>query len=164
METTSENTPMVEGRSPLLLLQTLVMIILSYQLIFTSDKTLSLLAKSIIILCLMGSTLLLGRIPARYQQSGWFIGTLVLTDTLLTAYTIYLSASLDSDLFIIFFLIILLAGFSPNLKQMLGLSVLLCAIYGVTVYIRADAFSEGRFLRIPLLLIMATFYGATAET
>jgi len=164
METSSQSTPMVEGRSPLLLLQTLVMIILSYQLVFTSDKTLSLVAKTFIILCLMGSTLILGRLPSRFQQSGWFIGTLVLTDTILTAYTIYLSAALDSDLFIIFFLIILLAGFSPNLKQMLGLSVLLCAIYGVTVYIRADAFSEGRFLRIPLLLIMATFYGATAET
>ncbi len=164
METSSQSTPMVEGRSPLLLLQTLVMIILSYQLVFTSDKTLSLVAKTFIILCLMGSTLILGRLPSRFQQSGWFIGTLVLTDTILTAYTIYLSAALDSDLFIIFFLIILLAGFSPNLKQMLGLSVILCAIYGVTVYIRADAFSEGRFLRIPLLLIMATFYGATAET
>jgi signal transduction histidine kinase len=164
METTSESIPMVEGRSPLLLLQTLVMIILSYQLVFTSDRTLSLVAKTFIILCLMGSTLILGRLPTRFQQSGWFIGTLVLTDTILTAYTIHLSAALDSDLFIIFFLIILLAGFSPNLKQMLGLSVLLCAIYGVTVYIRADAFSEGRFLRIPLLLIMATFYGATAET
>src|SRR5437773_7077844 len=155
---------MVEGRSTLVLLQTLVMIILSYQLIFTSEKTLSLVAKTFIILCLMGSTFILSRLPARFQQSGWFIGALVLTDTILTAYTIYFSASLDSDLFIIFFLIILLAGFSPNLKQMLGLSVLLCAIYGVTVYIRADAFSEGHFLRIPLLLIMATFYGATAET
>src|SRR6266516_3515509 len=144
MEPPSHSSPMVEGRSTLVLLQTLVMIILSYQLIFTSEKTLSLVAKTFIILCLMG--------------------TLVLTDTILTAYTIYLSAALDSDLFIIFFLIVLLAGFSPNLKQMLGLSVLLCAIYGVTVYIRADAFSEGRFLRIPLLLIMATFYGATAET
>ena len=164
METPSESSTLVEGRSPLVLLQTLVMIILSYQLIFTSDKTLSLVAKTFIILCLMGSTLILARLPTRFQQAGWFIGTLVLTDTILTAYTIYLSASLDSDLFIIFFLIILLAGFSPNLKQMLGLSVILCAIYGVTVYMRADAFSEGRFLRIPLLLIMATFYGATAET
>src|SRR2546429_950266 len=164
METPSHSSPMVEGRSTLVLLQTLVMIILSYQLIFTSEKTLSLVAKTFIILCLMGSTLILARLPTRFQQSGWFIGTLVLTDTILTAYTIYLSAALDSDLFIIFFLIILLAGFSPNLKQMLGLSVLLCAIYGVTVYIRADAFSEGRFLRIPLLLVMATFYGATAET
>ena len=164
METPSHSSPMVEGRSTLVLLQTLVMIILSYQLIFTSEKTLSLVAKTFIILCLMGSTLILARLPTRFQQSGWFIGTLVLTDTILTAYTIYLSAALDSDLFIIFFLIVLLAGFSPNLKQMLGLSVLLCAIYGVTVYIRADAFSEGHFLRIPLLLIMATFYGATAET
>ena len=129
METPSESSALVEGRSPLVLLQTLVMIILSYQLIFTSDKTLSLVAKTFIILCLMGSTLLLGRLPTRFQRSGWFIGALVLTDTILTAYTIYLSASLDSDLFIIFFLIILLAGFSPNLKQMLGLSVILCAIY-----------------------------------
>ena len=90
METPSESSGLVEGRSPLVLLQTLVMIILSYQLIFTSDKTLSLVAKTFIILCLMGSTLILARLPTRFQQSGWFIGTLVLTDTILTAYTIYL--------------------------------------------------------------------------
>lgn len=164
MSSPSQTYDQVQSRSPLLLLQTLVMIILSYQLIFTPETTLSQTAKNFIILCLMSSTLLLGQLPKRFQQAGWFIGALVLTDTILTACTIYLSAALDSDLFIIFFLIILLAGFSPNLKQMLGLSVILCAIYGTTVYIRADALSEGRFLRIPLLLVMATFYGATAET
>jgi signal transduction histidine kinase/CheY-like chemotaxis protein len=47
---------------------------------------------------------------------------------------------------------------------MLGLSLLLCAMYGLTVYLRTDSLSEGYFLRIPLLLIMATFYGAAAET
>src|SRR5438445_10394468 len=114
METSSQSTPMLEGRSPLLLLQTLVMIIVSYQLIFTSDKTLSLVAKTFIILCLMGSTFILARLPTRFQQSGWFIGALVLTDTILTAYTIYLSASLDSDLIIIFFLIIIMAGLCLN--------------------------------------------------
>jgi diguanylate cyclase (GGDEF)-like protein len=61
----------------------------------------------------------------------------------------------------------LIGAFAPSLKQMIGLSIILCAAYGVVLYLdslETGSLSEGRLLGITVLLIMAVFYGATTET
>ncbi|WP_447973733.1 PAS domain-containing protein [Nitrospira sp. Kam-Ns4a] len=78
----------------------------------------------------------------------------------------HLSGHRSSDLYIIFFLIILLAAFAPSLKQTIALSVLLCLGYGFVLYSSVEGFgslSESHFLRFPLLLIIGTFYGHSLD-
>ena len=63
-------------------------------------------------------------------------------------------------------MIILIAAFSTSLKQLVALSLVLCAAYGMLLYLgfqETGSLSESQLLRIPVLLIMATFYGVFAE-
>ena len=61
----------------------------------------------------------------------------------------------------------LIASSAPSLRQLLGLSLVICAGYGVLVYehaMQSGSLAVGHLLGIPILLIMAVFYGLTLET
>src|SRR5439155_23088754 len=60
-----------------------------------------------------------------------------------------------------------LAAATRTMKQMFLLSLIVCGAYGLLLYfdsVRAGGISEGALIRVPLLLIMAIFYGVTTET
>jgi signal transduction histidine kinase/ActR/RegA family two-component response regulator len=150
------------NRSQFLLIQTVVTIALSYQLLFSRNTVLTFTSQELIIL---GLALLLGAVvifPARFWGDGRFIGTVMLTDTVLASGIVYLSGNSYSELYLTYFLIILIAAFAPTMKLHLTLSVILCLSYGVILYARTGSLAllkEGDFLQIPLLIIMAIFYG-----
>ena len=164
----SERTGAISStnRSQLILLQILVTVVLCYQLLFSRDALISFEAQEFIILGLLLLIAGLMVLPERLWEAHWLIGAVVISDTVLTTSIIYLSGNAASDLYLTYFLIILIAAFSPTLKQMIGLSVILCIIYGIILYLsvgRTSPLMEGQLLRIPVLLILATFYGVTAE-
>lgn len=173
METVSAGDPsrLVAGAHPhraqFVLLQTLVTIVLSYQVLFSGDTLLTLESKQTLTLGLLlalGSVMLM---PARVMSAKWFIGALVTGDTALTTAVIYWSSDTFTDLYLIYFLIILIAAVTPSLTHHIALSVILCVAYGVIQYWgewHAGVLSEGRLLRIPVLLIMAIFYGVSVDT
>jgi signal transduction histidine kinase/CheY-like chemotaxis protein len=153
------------NRSQLILLQILITVVLCYQLLFSKEALISLEAKEYIILGLLVLIVGLMGLPERLWEAHWLIGAVVISDTILTTSIIYLSGNAASDLYLTYFLIILIAAFSPTLKQMIGLSVILCIVYGMILFVGTGpaTLSEGQLLRIPVLLILATFYGVTAE-
>ena len=148
------------------LLHTLVVIILSYHLLFSDEPILGADTRNVVVLLLLLSTVVLWRVPSRMFGSGPFISTWVLTDTLLVTGVIMLSGGTGSDLYVTFFLIILLAALAPSLKQAIGLVAILCAGYGVILYsqsLETGTVSAGQLLRIPLFLVMAIFYGYSVD-
>ena len=154
-------------RIQFVLLQTLVTIVLCYQLLFGQDAILSTEVKHWIILGLLAFIAVVMFLPTRVWESGWPVVGLVLGDTAITTAIIYLSGNAGSSLYLTYFLVMLIAAFAPSLKQMIGLSVILCAAYGVILYLdslETGMLSEGRLLGITVLLIMAVFYGAATET
>ncbi len=154
------------NRSHVVLLQTLVSIVLSYQLLFSSGTALDREGQEFIILGLMILVVLLMMVPLRMLEAGWFTGALVLGDTALTTGVIYVSSKAVSNLDLVYFLIILIAASTRTLKQMFAISVILCAAYGVVLYMEAGESAvvlEDHLIRIPLLLVMAIFYGVTTE-
>lgn len=154
-------------RFQVLLLQTLVSIVLSYELLFSAESELSGEAGLFAILCLLSLTAGLMVIPIRVLWTTWFTGALALGDTALTSYVIYLSGNASSDLYLAYFIIMLLAAATRTMKQMFLLSIIVCLAYGLLLYfdsIRAGGITEGALIRVPLLLIMAIFYGVTTET
>jgi len=160
-------SPAAANRPQLVLLQALVMIVLSYQLLFSRDALLAFEVQAVVVLGLLVITAGLMFLPARLWEVTWVVGSVVLFDTAVTTYILYLSGNAGSDLFLIYFLILLIAGFTSSLKQMIALSVILCAAYGASLYFLAEesgSLLEGHLLRIPVLLILATFYGVTADT
>jgi PAS domain S-box-containing protein len=154
-------------RAQFVLLQTLVTIVLSYQVLFSGDTLLTLESKQTLTLGLLlalGSVMLM---PAWVMSAKWFVGALVSADTALTTAVIYWSSDTSTDLYLIYFLIILLAAVTPSLNHHIVLSVFLCVAYGVIQYLGdwyTGAITESRLLRVPVLLIMAIFYGVSVDT
>ena len=155
------------NRVQFVLLQTLVTVVLSYQVLFSEETRLSLESKEAITLGLLLALASVMLIPARVIDAKWFVGTLVTADTALTTAVIYWASDTFTDLYLIYFLIILIATVTPSLNYHIALSVFLCMAYGVIQYLgewHAGAISESHLLRIPVLLIMAIFYGVSVDT
>ena len=153
-------------RSQLILLQVLFTIVWAYELLFSADSTLTPDAQHFVILGLLVLVAGLFILPERLLEKTWVPALLVLGDTGIASALVYLSGNAVSDLYVSYFLIILIAATTSSLKQMLGLSLLLCLVYGAVLYqesLAAEKLLEGHLLRLPLLLIMAIFYGVMSE-
>lgn len=156
----------IAGRFRFVLLQTLVTIVLAYQLLFSREADLPDDVRQLIVAVLLLVITVLMFLPVRVLERNWFTGTLVVGDTALTTAIIYLSGNASSDLYVTYFLIVLIAAFTTSLKQLIGLSAILCLAYGGILYFelkQAGSVDESHLLRIPILLIMAAFYGVFAE-
>lgn len=154
-------------RAELLLIQILVAIVLSYHLLLNHETHGLYDLKEWVVL---GLLLLVGGVmifPGRVWESSWFVGGLVLVDTAVTSVLIYFSPNAASGFHITYFLIILVAASAPTLRQAFVLSVLLCVGYAGLLYLGSSqikTLTEGELLEIPVLLIMAAFYGVSADT
>ena len=158
--------PGAATRFRFILLQTLVTIVLSYQLLFSREADLPDDVRQLVIVVLLLVITILMFLPARVLEHNWFTGTLVVGDTALTTTIIYLSGNASSALYVTYFLIVLIAAFTTSLKQLIGLSSILCLAYGGILYFelnQSGSVDESHLLRIPILLIMAAFYGVFAE-
>ncbi len=152
-------------RAQFLILQTVFAIVLCYQFLFSLNN-LTAPTQAALVLGMLLTIPALMAAPVSLWSAEWFTAALVLADTVLTTVVIYLSGGAGSEMYLTYFLIILLAATTQSLQQHLVLCVTLCAGYWLTLYLGADGSDpdlQGKLLRIPVLLIMATFYGAAAE-
>ncbi len=154
------------SRIRVLFLQSLVAGILSYELLISNEtiygQTVSRMVALGLILISAGIMVL----PTKALERTWFPGALISINTVLVTGTIYLSGNASSELYLTYFLLLLIASSAPSLKQLLGLSVIICAGYGVLVYehaMQSGTLAVGHLLGIPVLLIMSVFYGLTLE-
>jgi diguanylate cyclase (GGDEF)-like protein len=153
-------------RSQMLQLQTLVTVVLCYQILFTPEVTLSLDAQRVTILGLMvlcGSLIIL---PDGLFLLGWFPAGLALLDTGITTLLVYMSGNASSELYLTYFVILLIATTARTRQQLFGFIAVVCAIYGMILYrqyLDTGVLVEHHLLRIPLFLVMAIFYGGSAE-
>lgn len=153
-------------RSQLLQLQTLVTVVLCYQLLFTPEVMLSLDAQRVTILGLMvlcGSLIIL---PDQLFLLGWFPAALALLDTAITTLLVYISGNASSELYLTYFVILLIATTARTRQQLFGFIAVVCTIYGMILYreyLDTGVLVEHHLLRIPLFLVMAIFYGGSAE-
>lgn len=154
-------------RSRYLLLQSLVNIILSYELLFGSNSIISRAISDGLVVGVWLMLAMLTLLPRRLLEFTWFSASLVAIDTLLVTATIYLSGNARSDLYIAYFVLMLVAASVRRLSHLLGLSMLLSVGYAVVLYegtLQTGAVAVGQLLGIPVLLVMAVFYGVALET
>lgn len=154
-------------RSRSLLLQSLVSIILSYELLFGSDAVLSRFMRDGLAVGLWLFVALIAILPRVFLESAWFSAGLVAIDTILVTGTIYVSGNARSELYIAYFVLILVAASVRRLSYLLGLSLFLSVGYAAVVYqnvVQTGTMAVGQLLGIPVLLVMAVFYGVALET
>jgi two-component system cell cycle sensor histidine kinase/response regulator CckA len=150
-----------------LVLQSLVGIMLAYQLLSGAELIASRPTIGVIVIGLVAMVLFLWYVPNTILQAAWFSGTVIGIDTVLVTATIYLSGNARSELYLSYFVLMLIAASVRRLSHVIGLSLLLCAGYGVILYqgiVQTGSLSPGHLLGVPVLLVMATFYGLALQT
>jgi signal transduction histidine kinase len=155
------------SRPRYVVLQSLVGIMLAYQLLSGAELIASRQTSGVIVGGLVAMVLCLWYVPTSILQTTWFSGVLIGIDTAFVTATIYLSGNARSDLYLSYFVLMLIAASVRRLSHVIGLSLLLCAGYGVVLYqgvVQAGSLSPGHLLGIPVLLVMATFYGLALQT
>jgi signal transduction histidine kinase len=155
------------SRGRYVILQALVGIMLGYQLMFGPEPIVSRGLSEFIV---GGLVVLIGcllAVPASMLQAAWFSGILITVDTALVTGTMYLSGQARSELYLAYFILMLIAASLRKLSHVIAFSLLLCAGYGVVLYqgmVQTGALSVGHLLGVPVLLVMAIFYGMALET
>lgn len=148
-------------------LQSLVGVMLAYQLLFGEELIVSRLTSVLIVAGLVAMVLCLRYVPASILQAAWFSGAVVGIDTVLVTGTIYLSGNARSELYLSYFILMLIAASVRRLSHVIGLSLLLCVGYGIILYqgvVQTGSLSPGHLLGVPVLLVMAMFYGLALQT
>ncbi|HSF66742.1 MAG TPA: ATP-binding protein [Nitrospiraceae bacterium] len=148
-------------------LQSLVGVMLAYQLLFGAELIAGRVTSVAIVCGLVAMVIGLWYVPTSILQAAWFSGTVIGIDTVLVTGTMYLSGNARSELYLSYFVLMLIAASVRRLSHVVGLSLLLCAGYGVVLYqgiAQTGSLSPGHLLGVPVLLVMATFYGLALQT
>jgi len=159
--------PVARLRANFIQLQALVTVVLSYQVLFATDVGVSQEMALAAILGMLSLCGLLVVLPTRVISVDWFPGTLAVVDTVVTSILIYVSGNAGSDLYLAYFVIILIVTTSRTPMQMTVFLTLVTAIYGWALYRELEdtgVVLVRHLIRIPLLLIMAIFYRRAAES
>ena len=155
------------SRPRYVVLQSLVGIMLAYQLLSGTELVASHLTSEVIVGGLAAMVLCLLWVPTSILQATWFSGTLIGIDTIVVTATIYISGNARSDLYLSYFMLMLIAASVRRLSHVIAFSLLLCTGYGVILYqgvVQTGSLSVGHLLGVPVLLVMATFYGLALQT
>ena len=163
----SEDHAGAVSRGRYAVLQALVGVMLGYQLLFGPEPVVSRVTSEFIVgglLVLIGCLL---AVPSSMLRSAWFSGILITVDTALVTGVMYLSGHARSELYLAYFILMLIAASLRRLSHVIAFSLLLCAGYGVVLYqgsVQTGTLSGGQLLGMPVLLVMAIFYGMALET
>lgn len=153
-----------QTRSSFLQLQALVTVVLSYQLLFSQHLGVPAAAQLPTILLLLLSCAAIMALPDRWVTAPWFPGALALADTAIVTALVFVSGQVTSDLYLAYFVVILIATLTRTPRQIfLSLSAL-GMLYAFVLYREVQTsgvVEEHQLLRLPLLLIMAIFYVRT---
>jgi len=155
------------SRPRYVVLQSLVGVMLAYQLLSGAQLIASRPTIVVLIVGLVAMVLCLWYVPTPILQAAWFSGTVIGIDTVLVTATIYLSGNARSELYLSYFILMLIAASVRRLSHVIGLALLLCTGYGVILYqgiVQTGSLSPGHLLGVPVLLVMATFYGLALQS
>ena len=153
-------------RAHVLILQSLVSIVLSYQVLYTPEALLARPVQEILVLGLFSILASAFLLPSRLVESRAFTIILLLIDTVVTSSIIYATQQAGTDLYLAYFLIILISASMRTLKLKIVCSATVAALYGVILYLTmGDAlFREGHLIRLSILLIMGVVYSVMSES
>lgn len=152
---------------PIPIMQWLVVVVLCAHVV-TSESGYTSEEMGLFLVFLMGGNLLLLNLLPRFLSPSAIPATLVIVDTLLVPATLYATGTSGTDIFIVYFGIIMIAGAAGNLRRALVLASVTCTAYlaygGFLFVTHQESIPIGTLLlRLPFLLIMTLFYGALAE-
>ena len=142
-------------------------IVISYLILFGEGRGIDFRSGHVFIIGYILSNLFLTFIPKVWFLNPKFFYSLVIIDTGLISYGMYLSENVATDYYLLFFLIVILASMSRNYILLMVISGIIASIYGFLLYSWGLLTGENNIsysLRIPFIFIMAAFYGYIVQT
>lgn len=142
-------------------------IVTSYLILFGRGQVANIGLSHLLIIGYLISNLILIFLPETWFSKLKFFYPLVLFDTGIVTFGMYLSEKMTSDFYIVFFLIIIFASVSRNFKLLMVIGGITALLYGILLYTWGLLTSQDSIsytLRIPFIFIMTAFYGYIVQT
>jgi len=142
-------------------------IVTCYLILFARGKVTDLHLGHLLILGYILSNLFLTFLPKAWFWNPKFFYSLVVIDTAIVSFGMYLSEKMTSDFYLVFFLIIIFASISRNFKLLMVIGGITALLYGFLLYswgLLILQNSSSYTLRIPFIFIMTAFYGYIVQT
>jgi len=156
-----------DRKKVILLLRWTAIIVTSYLIFFSKGRVTDLHLIHLLIFGYIFSNLLLTFLPKTWFSNPKLFYSLVIFDTGLVSFGMYLSEMVTTDFYILFFLVIIFASLSRNFKLLMAIGGVTALLYGILLYSWGLLTSENGIsyiLRIPFIFIMTVFYGYIVQT
>jgi PAS domain S-box-containing protein len=151
----------------IIMLRWTAIIVTSYLILFGKGRVTNLNLSYTLIIIYLLSNVLLTFFPKKWFSNLKLFYPLVLLDTGIVSFGMYLSEKMATDFYIVFFLIIIFASVSRNFKLLMVIGGITALLYGALLYswgllLKED--SSSYTLRVPFIFIMTAFYGYIVQT
>ena len=150
----------------IIMLRWTAIIVTSYLILFGKGRVMNLHLSYLLILIYLLSNVSLSFFPKKWFSNLKLFYPLVLLDTGIVSFGMYLSEKMVTDFYIVFFLIIIFASVSRNFKLLMVIGGITALLYGVLLYSWGFLLKEDSSytLRVPFIFIMTAFYGYIVQT
>ena len=97
-------------------------------------------------------------LPQQTVTSQRVFSSLVIFDTLALSFSLIVTGNLGSDVYLCYFLVVIIAAFWQDLRWSLVFALVISLVYGLLLFV-AEKYDTELLLRIPFLFIASLFYG-----
>jgi PAS domain S-box-containing protein len=156
-----------DRKKVILLLRWTAIIVTSYLILFGRGRVTDLHLSHILIAVYMLSNVLLTFLPKTWFSNSKFFYPVVIFDTCIVSFGMYLSEKMTTDFYLVFFLILIFASISRNFKLLMVIGGITALLYGILLYSWGLLITENGSsytLRIPFIFIMTAFYGYIVQS
>ena len=156
-----------DRKKVVLTLRWTAIIVTSYLILFGRGRVTDLHLSHILIAIYILSNILLSFFSKSWFSNSKFFYPLVLFDTGIVSFGMYLSEKMTTDFYLVFFLIIIFASISRHFKLLMVIGGITALLYGVLLYswgLLTMEHGSSYTLRIPFIFIMTAFYGYIVQT
>jgi two-component system cell cycle response regulator len=153
-------------KKTILTLRWFLVITISYMVIFGVSFPESFTLEIFLVLFLIATNVLLYFLPRRFFDSRGLDYFLLVFDTILVSAGLFLSGKASSDLYLVYFLVILLSSLGKNLQRLLASAVFVTCAYAALLALTGPGAlinDSAIMIRIPFIIVLSLFYGYLME-
>jgi len=151
----------------ILTLRWTAIIVTSYLILFARGRVTDIQLGHLLIAGYLLSNVFLSFFPKKWFSNLKLFYPLVIFDTGIVSFGMYLSEKMTTDFYLVFFLIIIFASISRNFKLLMIIGGVTALLYGILLYSWGLLSTENNAsytLRIPFIFVMTAFYGYIVQT
>jgi two-component system cell cycle sensor histidine kinase/response regulator CckA len=144
-----------------------VIIVTSYLILFGRESLTQFNWGHVFILVYILSNVVVTFLPRSWFSHESFFYTLAVFDIGIISLGMYLSDTVTTDFYLVFFLIVIIVSMSRNFRLLMILSGVISLLYGFLLYtwgLLESSQGVSYWLRIPFIFIIAAFYGFLVQS